>query len=57
MDPIVRAQVNELKGYVAACCDVYEDEPERGIPWSILETIQKKVDAIALGIQKDPVEP
>lgn len=54
MDPIVATQINELKGYVDASIDAYQDGD--GVPFSVMETIQKKVETIALGI-RDPVEP
>jgi hypothetical protein len=54
---IIKAQVNELKGYMDACLDVMGEEGcSGGIPWSMLETIHKKVKTIALGIG-EPVEP
>jgi hypothetical protein len=57
MDEIVETQIAELKGYMDACIDVMGGEGcSSGIPWSMLETIHKKVEAISLGI-RDPVEP
>jgi hypothetical protein len=57
MDSILCAHINELKGYVDACLDVMGEEGcSGGIPWSMLETIQKKVDVISLAI-KEPVDP
>jgi hypothetical protein len=38
--------ISELKGYVDACIDAYDGQD--GVPWSMMEAIQKKVDAIAL---------
>jgi hypothetical protein len=52
MDPITETQINELKGYVDACVDAYQNG--EGVPFSVMEIIQKKVETIALGI-RDPV--
>jgi hypothetical protein len=54
MDPIVRSQIDELKGYVDGCIDAYQDRD--GIPFAVMETIQKKVETISLGI-REQVDP
>lgn len=41
----VAMPISELKGYVDACIDAYEGQ-DGGVPWSMMEAIQKKVDAI-----------
>lgn len=51
MPSSVIVPISELKGYVDACIDAYEGQ-DGGVPWSTMETIQKKVDAIALTLQE-----
>ncbi len=55
MNPIIMTQISELKGYIDACVDAYE-EASGGIPFSVIETIQRKIETIALGIQEE-VDP
>jgi hypothetical protein len=50
MDLCVPSQIDELKGYVDACVDAYQDGD--GIPFTVMETIQKKITAISLGMKE-----
>lgn len=54
---VIKAQINELKGYIDACCDSYEDvEGQPAMSWEQLQKVQKMIVTIALDI-RDPVEP
>lgn len=45
MIPVAWEAFLELKGYVDACVDAYQDA--EGIPFSTMETIQKRIETIA----------
>jgi hypothetical protein len=45
MDSIAKDALMELKGYVDACVDAYQDNND-GIPYTVLENIQKRIATI-----------